>query len=82
MGIKRYEHMPFYFYPSGVSVVSLEDKLLNYIDWAVDAHEEARNTADSNKTFYMRAVYLYDNYLRYQNDTVCNVMFDTQANKS
>jgi hypothetical protein len=25
MNIQRYDHMPFYFYPGGVSVVSFED---------------------------------------------------------
>jgi hypothetical protein len=82
MGIRRYEHMPFYFYPSGVNVVSLQDKILNYVDWLVDAHEDARNRNDANKTFYMRSIYFFDNYLRYQNDTMANVMYETQANKS
>ena len=51
--------MPFYFYPGGVSVVGLQDKLLGYIDWAVDAHEDARNPADANKNFYLRSIYFY-----------------------
>ena len=55
----------------------MQDKILNYVDWCVDAHEDARNTNDKNKTFYMRAIYLFDNYLRYQNDTMANVMFET-----
>jgi len=82
MSIKRYEHMPFYFYPGGVSVVGQQKKLLDYIDWAVDAHEEARNPADKNKTFYMRSVYLYKNFLRYQNDTACNIMFETKSGRA
>lgn len=44
--------MPFYFYPQGVSVVKIEDKLLNLADWAVDAHEESRNPNDRNRNFY------------------------------
>ena len=59
MNIKRYEHMPFYFYPTGVNVVKETNKILNYLDWAVDAHEEARNPQDRNKNFYMRSVYFY-----------------------
>ena len=59
MSIRRYEHMPFYFYPGGVSVVGLQDKLLGYIDWAVDAHEDARNPADANQSFYRRSIYFY-----------------------
>lgn len=82
MGIKRYEHMPFYFYPGGVSVVGQQEKLLNLIDWGVDAHEEARNPADRGKNFYMRSIYIYKNFLRYQNDTVCNVMFEEKANRA
>ena len=82
MNIRRYEHMPFYFYPAGVSVVSIQDKLLGYIDWGVDAHEDARNTADANRVFYQRAVYFYKNFHRYQNDTMANAMFDTKATTS
>eukprot|EP00352_Strombidinopsis_acuminata_P007895 CAMPEP_0176374364 /NCGR_PEP_ID=MMETSP0126-20121128/26706_1 /TAXON_ID=141414 ORGANISM="Strombidinopsis acuminatum, Strain SPMC142" /NCGR_SAMPLE_ID=MMETSP0126 /ASSEMBLY_ACC=CAM_ASM_000229 /LENGTH=73 /DNA_ID=CAMNT_0017734911 /DNA_START=8 /DNA_END=229 /DNA_ORIENTATION=+ len=44
MGIKRYDHMPYYFYPQGVKVVAFEDSVINFLDWMVDAHEESRNT--------------------------------------
>ncbi len=81
MNIKRYDHMPFYIYPSGVSVVSLEDKFINFLDWLVDAHEEARNPHDKNRHFYARSVFVMNNFLRYSNPTVCNVMFDTQAKR-
>jgi hypothetical protein len=77
MGIKRYDHMPFYFYPQGVSVVNLEDKLINFLDWTVDAHEEARNPHDTNRSFYARSVFALNNFGRYSNPTICNVMFDT-----
>ena len=43
MNIKRYEHMPFYFYPGGVSISGTQDKIVNFFDWTVDAHEDARN---------------------------------------
>ena len=49
------------------------------LDWAVDAHEEARNNADSNRNFYSRSIYVLNNFLRYQNDTMCNIMFDVKA---
>jgi hypothetical protein len=81
MNIKRYEHMPYYFYPSGVSVVKLEDRVINFLDWMCDAHEEARNPHDKNHSFYSRAVFVYKNFMRYSNPTVCNIMFDTQATR-
>lgn len=79
MNIERYDHMPFYFYPSGVKVSSFEDSFLDFLDWTVDAHEESRNDRDKNRNFYDRSVYVLKNFHRYQNDTVANVMFDTQA---
>ena len=81
MDIKRYDKMPFYFAPAGDSVVSYEDRAIKFLDWLVDAHEEARNTDDLNRNFYQRAVYTYANFLRYQNDTMCNLMFDVQATR-
>ena len=79
MSIKRYEHMPFYFYPHGQSIVGKQDTLLNLIDWAVDAHEESRNEPAHFLSFYNRSVYVFDNFFRYQNPTMANIMFDTQA---
>ena len=81
VNIKRYEHMPYYFYPAGVSVVSFEDRFINLLDWLCDAHEETRNPQDKNKNFYQRAVFVYKNFNRYSNPTICNVMFDTQATR-
>lgn len=79
MGIRRYDRMPFYFAPWGSKVVNYEDIFINYVDWMIDAHEETRNTSDFNRSFYERAIYFRYNYLRYQNDTICNLMFDVQA---
>jgi hypothetical protein len=81
MNIKRYEHMPFYIYPSAKSWISFEDTILTFIDWFVDAHELERNTGDKGRSFYQRSSYVLDNYLRYQNDTLANVMYDTKARK-
>ena len=81
MSIKRYDRMPYYIAPVGTHVVDYEDRLLNMVDWMVDAHEEARNTDDKNRNFYQRSVYVLQNFMRYQNDTVCNIMFDTKASK-
>jgi len=81
MDIRRYDRMPFYIAPLGTSVVSFEDKILTQLDWMVDAHEEPRNKGDTNRNFYERTNYLFRNYLRYQNDTLCNVMFDTKATR-
>lgn len=77
MNIQRYEHMPFYFYPYGQSVVSFEDGILKFIDFAVDAHELERNKTDFNKNFYQRSRYVAHNFHRYSNDTMANLMFDT-----
>lgn len=76
MDIKRYEHMPFYFYPMAKQWISFEDTFLTFVDWLVDAHEQERNNADVNRSFYQRTYYVFDNYLRYQNDTMANLMFD------
>jgi hypothetical protein len=82
MGIKRYDHMPFYFYPQGQAVVSFEDSVLKFMDHLVDAHELERNKSDANKSFYYRANYVARNFHRYSNDTMANLMFDTQMRKS
>jgi hypothetical protein len=76
MDIKRYDHMPFYFYPYAKKWVGFEDTVITFLDYLVDAHEQERNTADRNRSFYQRSVYVMDNYLRYQNDTMANLMFD------
>lgn len=52
MNIKRYDRMPFYIAPAAGKVVNYEDMILGYVDWLVDAHEEARNTEDRNRSFY------------------------------
>ena len=62
-------------------MVNVEDKIINFVDWAVDAHEEGRNPMDRNRNFYQRSVYVLRNFLRYQNPTVANVMFDTKATR-
>lgn len=81
MDIRRYDKMPFYAAPLAENVVSYEDKIITFIDFLVDAHEDARNTADKNRNFYQRSVYAYSNFLRYQNDTMSNMMFDVHASK-
>ena len=73
--------MPFYIYPQAKSWISFEDTILTFLDWAVDAHEIERNKEDINRTFYQRSLYVYENFLRYQNDTMANLMFDTKARK-
>jgi len=74
--------MPFYIYPHAKKWISFEDTLLTFVDWAIDAHEDSRNKSDKNRSFYQRASYFYYNYLRWQNDTVANLMFDTKLRKS
>ena len=81
MNIRRYDKMPFYIYPSAKSWISFEDTIITFLDWFVDAHELERNTGDKGRSFYQRTLYVYDNILRYQNDTIANVMFDGKARK-
>ena len=76
MDIKRHEHFPFYIYPSVKSWISFEDTIITFLDWMVDAHEQERNTHDKNRSFYQRSTYVYENWFRYYNDTVANLMFD------
>ena len=79
MNIKRYDRMPFYIAPAATTIVSYEDLCISYLDWMVDAHEETRNKEDANRNFYQRSHYFYNNFTRYMNDTMCNLMFDTQC---
>jgi len=65
MDIKRYDKMPFYIAPAAENIVSYEDQFITFLDFLVDAHEEARNTEDKNRNFYQRSVYAYNNFLRY-----------------
>jgi hypothetical protein len=76
MSIKRYEHMPFYIYPSAKSWISFEDTIITFFDWLVDAHEDSRNTEDRNRSFYQRSVYFYQNFFRWSNETMANCMYD------
>lgn len=82
MSIRRYDHFPFYIYPSGVSVNNFEEGVLTFIDNLVDAHELERNKSDRNKSFYQRSIYVQRNFHRYSNDTMANLMFDTQLRKT
>ena len=59
MNIKRYDRMPYYIAPAAGEVVNYEDEIIDRLDWMVDAHEEARNTEDRNRSFYQRAVYAF-----------------------
>ena len=79
MDIKRYEHMPYYFYPRAKEIISFENQIINFLDWTVDAHEETRNTEDRNRNFYKRSVYVWNNFMRFQNATVSNIMFEKDA---
>ena len=52
------------------------------MDYLVDAHELERNKADGHKNFYNRSRYVATNFLRYSNDTMANLMFDTKLRQS
>ena len=52
------------------------------MDYLVDAHEIERNKCDAHKPAYARAMYVKDNFHRYSNDTMANLMFDTKIRES
>lgn len=81
MEIKRGDRFPFYIYPQAKKWISFEDTFITFLDYMVDAHELERNTADKNRSFYQRSLYVMENYLRYQNETMANLMFDTQLRR-
>ena len=43
MNIRRYDQFPFYIYPQGMAVNKFEDRVVNFVDYLVDAHELERN---------------------------------------
>ena len=62
-----------------MSVSSFEDSFLKFLDYLVDAHELERNKNDINKNFYQRTNFVLNNFHRYSNDTMANLIFDTKA---
>ena len=77
--IKRYENFPFYIYPSMKKTAGFEDSILKFCDYLVDAHELERNKSDIDMSQYERTNYVARNFLRYSNDTMANLMFDTKC---
>ena len=77
MGIRRYDKFPFYIYPGSVSVSGLEDKVINLVDYLVDAHELERRKLMYPHSFYQRANFVSRNFLFYSNDTMANCYYDT-----
>ena len=51
------------------------------MDHLTDAHELERNTQQHYRHFHPRARYVFMNFHRYSNDTMANLMFDTQLPK-
>ena len=82
LSIRRYEHFPFYIYPQGMKVSSIEDGVIKFVDYMVDAHELERNKMDDGMNFYNRANYVSTNFLRYSNDTMANCMFEEKLHKN
>ena len=78
MNIRRYEKFPFYVYPTSVSISGFENHDIRFLDFLVDAHELERNKADVHRSFYQRALYVWQNFGRYSNDAMANLMFDTK----
>ena len=56
--------------------------MLQFCDHLIDAHELERNKADKDATQYERTNYVARNFLRYQNETMANLMFDTKIRGS
>lgn len=82
MNIRRYEKFPFYVYPGSVSVSGLEDKVLNFVDYMVDAHELERRKLVYPHTFYQRSNFVARNFLYYSNDTMANCYYDAKLRES
>ena len=82
MNIKRHDSFPFYVSPYAKDLSSFEDTVVGFLDHLVDAHELERNKCDQNKNFYQRTNYVARNFHRYSNDTMANLMFDTQLRKT
>ena len=82
LGIRRYEHFPFYIYPQGMGLSSFEDKVIKFMDFLVDAHELERNKTDYGMNFYFRSNYVGTNFLRYSNDTMANCMFEDKLHQN
>lgn len=82
MNIRRYEKFPFYIYPGSVSVSSFEDKILNFTDYMVDAHELERRKVNYAESFYQRANFVSRNFLYYSNDTMANCYYDGRLRDS
>ena len=80
--IKRNENFPFYITNQAKSAAKFEDRILHFLDWLVDAHELERRKTDIGATQYERTNYVARNFLRYQNDTMANLMFDTKIRQS
>ena len=81
MRLERGNKFPFYIFPNVKKGDGMLDTFLLFVDNLVDAHETERNPYDANKDFYHRAYYVGTNIFRLQNDTLSNMMFDTQLPK-
>ena len=81
LSIERGNKFPFYVFPTVKQVGEHENVLLDFVDNLVDIHELERNKDDKSRTFTERFRYVTRNFHRHQNDTVANLMFDTQLTK-
>ena len=82
MNIRRYDKFPFYIYPGSKSVSNLEDKILIFTDYLVDAHELERRKLNYAQSFYQRANFVSRNFLYYSNDTMANCYYDGRLRDS
>lgn len=79
MNIKRYDRMPFYLNETQAKYAGFEGTVIAFLDWLVDAHEQERNRAEKCDNFYTRTEYVANNYPRYMNESLGNIMYDTKA---
>ena len=82
MDLERGSRFPFYTFPWAKKFGSETDIFINFVDNAIDAHEDERNSYDANRNFHLRSYYMYDNLWRHQNDTMANLIFSTQIPKN
>ena len=78
MNLERGSRFPFYTFPWVKKWGGQEDVGIGFFDNLVDAHEDERNTYDTNRSLHQRTSYVFENWFRLTNDTVANLTYETQ----
>ena len=76
---KRYDHFPFYFSPFTDEIGTWQDKFLEFGDYLIDAHEDEPAIQETEATPYKRMIFTLKHFYLYQNPTMGNLLYETQA---